>query len=1198
MQINPTSLFSTSFGEHLLALRFRTGLSQTQLALAAGVKRQSLARWEQGEAFPQSPTLQRLIGALTQHHAFTSGREIDEATALWEHANNEGPRRFPIFDAAWFDTMLARMPQKTATSPPLFDWGEASVSPLFYGRDSDLGQLQHWLMNEGCRVIGVFGSGGIGKSSLAVAFAHQVVTQFEVIIFRSLRDAAPLHETLQSMLRLFGQPGSRDTHIGSQLEALLTLLRERRCLIILDNLETIMQTGERLGEYRSGYSGYGELIRLIAESTHRSCLLLTSRERPRQFWLLEQQSAPVHSLVLQGLSPQACQVLLAPAGLRGEPEDWRVLAQHYSGNPLTMKLIAETIRDSFERDIAAFLRHSDAIPHEMGDVLAAQLERISEAEYALLLWLAIEREPANAQQLADDVVGAIDDGHVFQALETLLQRTMIERVKDQDTFSLQPVVQEFLTERFVEQVASQVQQGQLDLICQYALLQGTAKEYVRQSQSRLIVEPCLARLRAHYGSSEAVVSALMACLDALRGVPLPQQRYGGSNLAHLLARERGDLRSVNLSGLTLLQPNFAGVAMQGADLRGAHVRQAIFTGQLSSTYNIAISPDGAYLAATTLHGFVYIWRTSDFVQIARFQAHDHWICQIRFCPDGTALATASRDGSIGIWSVPEGQLLERLVEPCAKIWSVAWAGDGMALFSCNEDGQIHRWSLASATITNTIEPSEPAATTTIAVSPDGRSIACGYGNGMIGVWDAETLALRLMFKGHAGHIWTLAWHPDSRRLATGSADSYIRVWDTEQHELRDMFQASSAVIFGVAWSADGRLLASSSGDGLVRIWESESSRCLLTLEGHTAGAFGVAFYPDGSAVASSGEDQTVRVWDVATGQRRATLAGWSQVVQTLAWHPNGNTLASGSSDGRVTVWDSARGERIEALPLRANWSQSLCYSPDGTRLVAGGRDGVIRTWHTGTHELLQLRGHADQVAAITISPEGQRLASASYDGRIAVWSIRDGMELRAMGRTNQMMFAVAWHPNEEIIASGGMDERVTLWDVSRGEPRATLQAHNRFVRTVAWNSDGSMLASSDFNGVIIVWDWRQQAARVRFAGHAKDVWVVAFHPYQPVLASGSEDGTVRLWDVTHGILLAVLDGGVGAVRALAWSPDGRMLASGGAAGWIILWDVEHRREHQRFRNERPYERMRIAGIHGITPAQHAILLALGADDTE
>ena len=924
--------------------------------------------------------------------------------------------------------------------------------------------------------------------------------------------------------------------------------------------------------------------------------MVTSRERPRHFWLLEQQGAAVHSLGLQGLSPQACQALLTPAGITGDMEDWNRFAQHYSGNPLTMKLVAEPIRNRFDGSLAAFLHHSDATPHEMSDVLAAQIERTSEPEYALLLWLTIEWEPASAQQLVRDVAGAISEARVLQALETLLHRAIIERVKDQDTFSLQPVVQKFLIEQFVERVASELQEGRLELICRYALLQGTAKEYVRQSQSRFIVEPCLARLKAQRDSSEAVVSALASYLDALRDMPLQQQRYGGSNLAYLLAHERGDLRSVNLSGLVLFQPNFAGVAMQRTDLRGAHLHHAIFTGQLSSTHSIAVSPDGAYLAAATLRGFVYLWRTSDFVQVARFQAHSHWICQIRFRADSAALATASRDGSIGVWSVPDGRLLERLVLPDSKIWSVAWANDGNTLFSSDEDGRIHRWSLAVGVITYTIEPLEPAATTTIAVSPDGRSIACGYGNGTIGVWDVESLTLRWIFKGHAANVWALAWHPDSRMLATGSADTHIHIWDTERHQQSGMFDTSPSVIFGVAWSSDGRLLASTSGDGLVRIWDA-SGRCLLALDGHTAGAFGVAFFPGDSAIASGSEDQTVRVWEVATGQRRATLTGWSQTINALAWHPNGESLASGSSDDTVTVWDSSRGERIETLPLRTSWSQSLCYSHDGAWLAGGGRDGIIRAWHAGRRELLQLRGHFDQVAAATISPEGQRLASASYDGRVAVWSLQDGTLLRLMGRTNQMILAAAWHPGQDIIASSGMDERITLWDVHRGEPHAILQDHTSFVRAVAWSSDGMLLASSDFDGMIVVWDWQRQTARVRFAGHTKDVWLVAFHPNQAIVASGSEDGTVRLWDVTNGVPLAVLDGGVGAVRSLAWSPDGRRLASSGAAGWIIIWDVETKRELRRFRNERPYENMRIAGIRGITSAQHAMLLALGADDT-
>jgi WD40 repeat protein len=100
------------------------------------------------------------------------------------------------------------------------------------------------------------------------------------------------------------------------------------------------------------------------------------------------------------------------------------------------------------------------------------------------------------------------------------------------------------------------------------------------------------------------------------------------------------------------------------------------------------------------------------------------------------------------------------------------------------------------------------------------------------------------------------------------------------------------------------------------------------------------------------------------------------------------------------------------------------------------------------------------------------------------------------------------------------------------------------------------------------------------------------------VASGGVDGTVKLWAVTSGRLLATLQGHSGAVYSVALSGDGRLVASGGIDGRVRLWEVRSGACLRTLRSDRRYERLNIAGLTGVTAAQRAALLALGALDGE
>lgn len=149
------------------------------------------------------------------------------------------------------------------------DWGTAPDVSVFYGRQTELADLERWVVSDRCRLVAVLGMGGMGKTTLVTKLAQWIKNEFAYVLWRSLLNAPPLADILSDALKFLSDQQMLDLpdDPGRQISQLITLLRERRCLLILDNAETILQPGGRAGHYRAGYDAYGQLLRQPGRTT-------------------------------------------------------------------------------------------------------------------------------------------------------------------------------------------------------------------------------------------------------------------------------------------------------------------------------------------------------------------------------------------------------------------------------------------------------------------------------------------------------------------------------------------------------------------------------------------------------------------------------------------------------------------------------------------------------------------------------------------------------------------------------------------------------------------------------------------------------------------------------------------------------------------------------------------------------------------
>ncbi|UBF24542.1 hypothetical protein K9N68_23015 [Kovacikia minuta CCNUW1] len=328
------------------------------------------------------------------------------------------------------------------------DWGNAPDVSLFHGRHRELAQLEQWIRLEGCRLLVLCGIGGVGKTDLSVRLAQRVRDQFECLVWRSLGNGRSPNRppTLEELLTdLIGVLSNQQDN-RSDLSRLLYYLNHYSCLIVLDGFESVLRSGVHDGSYRQGYEDYSEFLREVGR-IRRSCVLLTSREKPKEVARMEGEANPVRSRKLAGLGELGGQeIFVAKGNFSGSEGDWGTLIRRYAGNPLALKVVATRVLEVFEGEITQFLGHlgqDSPVFGDIRDVLDQQFQRLSDLERTIIHRLATHPEPIAVELLPSLV--QTSGMQLQEGLESLLRRSLIE--VDSARCLLQPLMLEYVTEQ-------------------------------------------------------------------------------------------------------------------------------------------------------------------------------------------------------------------------------------------------------------------------------------------------------------------------------------------------------------------------------------------------------------------------------------------------------------------------------------------------------------------------------------------------------------------------------------------------------------------------------------------------------------------------------------------------------------------------------------------------------------------------------
>ncbi|CBN57883.1 hypothetical protein OSCI_3540004 [Kamptonema sp. PCC 6506] len=241
---------------------------------------------------------------------------------------------------------------------------------------------------------------GIGKTTLAIKLIEKVQTQFEYIVYRSLRYSPTIDNFLTDLLQSFVCPPIIPNTLDRKIDLLLKFLRKHRCLIIIDDVQMLFEIGEVAGQYKAEFEGYYLLFKQISELSHASSLLLITREQPED--AIASRHKFTRCLKLTGLGESAKQILRDKE--LSDEQLWDTLIEKYQSHPLWLEMTATMIQELFAGSMTEFLSYPSSI---LSNEIVSQLNRVwvrlTESEKQIVNYLAKQEKAVTLSQVLQEI---------------------------------------------------------------------------------------------------------------------------------------------------------------------------------------------------------------------------------------------------------------------------------------------------------------------------------------------------------------------------------------------------------------------------------------------------------------------------------------------------------------------------------------------------------------------------------------------------------------------------------------------------------------------------------------------------------------------------------------------------------------------------------------------------------------------------
>ncbi|MFO0949711.1 MAG: serine/threonine-protein kinase [Isosphaeraceae bacterium] len=626
---------------------------------------------------------------------------------------------------------------------------------------------------------------------------------------------------------------------------------------------------------------------------------------------------------------------------------------------------------------------------------------------------------------------------------------------------------------------------------------------------------------------------------------------------------------------------------------------ASLTGHRRPVVAAAFTPDGRTLFTADAQS-VRLWDVSARRPLASWAVPGGGVLALAVSPDGATVAAGGYGGRVFLWDRATGARKEALRDGPETVCALGFL-DAHTLISAHAPNTDRVWDVRSGKHLRTVRGSSPprgrvddAHPPAMAVSADGRNMAVAGFDGLVIFRGTEAkppavptaLALADVLSKRLGRpvlskepppaevplnvgdrtARALAFSPDGSVLAVSGEDAAITLWDVSARRVRRVLRREqNGTVWSLAFAPDGATLVAASLDNTVTLWDVATGRLALTLKGHGGPVMAVAVAPDGHTVASGGWDHVVTLWDASRGEPDAPLSASDAGLDAVAFSSDGRTLATGGRDGRIVLRDAETGrERGRIEPRSAanpdghpTHVRALAFTPDGKSLVSAGWNTAACVWDVERRSLrFRLRAGPDDdrgSTAVAVAPDGRTAAVGGFNGRVTLWDLATARPRPSGTLAEARASDLAFSPDGKTLAAAVGAETVQLHDPEGRRASAVLTAPGVRITSLAFAPGSRTLAAGCEDGALVLWDVASRRAPLIHRAHTNELTALSFAPDGKTLATAGRDKTVRLWDPSAGELKSTLKGHTENVMGVAFRPDGRALASVGLDATARIW---------------------------------------------